>query len=93
MITVSRRARLFDLRPGKKEALSLWIRPGKNAGSSNNVPRNRAVSILSFVRPGSDLASWHLTPGGNQVFVYTDDTSVVARLRWRKRYWSADGVA
>ncbi|MEI7987742.1 MAG: discoidin domain-containing protein [Chloroflexota bacterium] len=54
-------------------------------------------NYLGKILPGSDVSGFHLLPGNNQISLLVDDASASdasasATLRWRKRYWSIDGV-
>ena len=49
-------------------------------------------NLLNFLHPGSNLTSWRLLPGVNQVSVANIDTASVV-LFWRKRHWAIDGGA
>lgn len=50
-------------------------------------------NILSAILPGSNLATWRLAPGANDISLLIDGTTTVATaatLRFRPAYWSVD---
>lgn len=64
------------------ELARLDLRPGRKTFST--IFR----SLISTVQPGSDLATFCLAPGANQIAVYADGGTIT--MRWQPRYWTAD---
>jgi hypothetical protein len=46
-------------------------------------------NLASYIRPGSNVASWTLMPGTNIVNIAADGSAVID-IAWRNRYWSLD---
>lgn len=49
-------------------------------------------NVIGSILPGSKTGRWHLMPGNNPISLFVDDAAATATLKWRKRYWSIDGV-
>jgi hypothetical protein len=76
----------FDLvlLPGEEVTLDL-------TAASRTLLSSARGNLFSAMIPGSNLASWRLTPGTNYVSFFADSASLITSLSWRPRHWSADG--
>lgn len=75
----------FDLILNSGETVTLDLRPGKKTFVSDF-----RGNILDTVMPGSDLVTWRLLPGANNVVLFIDDGSAAAKVEYTERYWSVD---
>jgi len=78
---------LFDLVLGSGETASLNLMPGQKTLVSS-----AHGNIINKVLPGSDIVTFHLIPGDNDVTVFlndaTDSGSII--MTWAERNWSID---
>jgi hypothetical protein len=75
----------FDLVLASSEVVTLDLRPGKKTFTSNI-----RGNIISTVLPGSNVATWKLLPGSNNVSFWLTGGSGAAKLTWTERFWSID---
>lgn len=76
----------FDLTLNSGEEVILDLRPGKKTFVSTF-----RGNIIHTILPGSDVATFRLTPGENNISILVSDASATAFLTWDERHWSADG--
>jgi hypothetical protein len=48
-------------------------------------------NIVDTILPSSNLATWKLIPGSNNISLYLDDSTASATIEWTDRLWSLDG--
>lgn len=53
----------------------------------------RGDEIFESIIEGSDLNTWHLQPGENNVSIFIDDPDAEAFMIWDELHWSVDGGA
>lgn len=75
----------FNLTLNAREVVTLDLRPGKKTFTSNF-----RGNIISSILPGSDVSTWKLLPGANNVSFYMGSGSGNAKLTWTERFWSID---
>lgn len=78
----------FDLVLNDGEEVTLDLRPGKKTFTSSF-----RGNIINTILPESDVATFRLVPGDNDISILIDDASATAFLRWEERHWSIDGGA
>jgi hypothetical protein len=76
----------FDLALLPGEVATLTLTPGARSFTSSF-----RSNLMSAILPGSNLATWALAPGTNNLAFYADNTGLVTSLYWQPRSWSADG--
>ena len=76
----------FAMLPG--EIATLVTTPGNRSFTSN-----LRGNIFGYIVTGSNIASWRLLPGTNQISFFADNPSVQADLFWNPRHASIDGGA
>jgi hypothetical protein len=72
------------------EEVTIDLTPGAKSVSSDY-----RGSLLSKVIGGTGLQTFTLIPGANKIAVFvtsTDTPTISAKVSWRERHWSADGV-
>jgi hypothetical protein len=67
------------------EIVTLDLRPGAKTLTSNF-----RGSIINSILPGSNVATWRLLPGANNISFFLTGGSGAAKLSWVERFWSAD---
>jgi hypothetical protein len=67
------------------EVVTLDLRPGKKTFTSSF-----RGNLISTILPGSNVSTWRLLPGANNVSTWLSGGSGAAKLSWVERYWSAD---
>lgn len=75
----------FNLNLSRSEVVTLDLRPGKRTLTSNF-----RGDISSTILPGSNVTTWRLIPGANNVSFWLTGGSGAAKLTWIERFWSAD---
>lgn len=75
----------FNLALAPGEVVTLDLRRGKKTFTSNF-----RGNIIGSVLPSSNLASWKLLPGVNNISFFMTSGSGSARLSWTPRYWGID---
>jgi hypothetical protein len=68
------------------EEVVLDLRPGKKTFVSSF-----RGNIIHTIRPDSDVATFALAPGENDVSILIDDATAAGALLWAERHWSVDG--
>jgi hypothetical protein len=75
----------FNLDILRGEVVTLDLRPGQKTFTSSI-----RGNIISTVLPGSEVSTWHLAPGANNVNLFIDSASALAALGYTERFWSID---
>ena len=75
----------FNLTLQAGEVITLDLRPG-NKTLTSNIRGN----IINTLLPGSNIATWKLAPGANNISMWLTGGSGAARLSWTERFWSID---
>lgn len=78
----------FDLSLNAGETATLDLSPGKKTFTSTF-----RGNIINKILPGSNVATWRLLPGLNNVSVFITGGAASAWITWKERHWSADGGA
>lgn len=78
----------FDitLQAGEKVTLRLDMQPKTFVSTFRG-------DIIDKIIEGSDVTTFKLAPGENEVSVFVDDATAVAWLEWDDMHWSVDGGA
>lgn len=76
----------FNLAMLPAEIVTLDLRPGQKTLISSI-----RGNIINTVLPGSNVSTWRLMPGTNNVSVWLSGGSGGAKLVWTERFWSLDG--
>lgn len=72
------------LQPG--EEVTLTTEPGARSFTSD-----AQGNVFPTIMPGSNIASFRLTPGTNYISLFCDSDNVAASIYWQNRHDSADG--
>ncbi len=75
----------FNLGLQPSEIVTLDLRPGKKTLTSNF-----RGNIISTIVPGSNIATWRLIPGTNNISFYLTSGSGAGKLTWTNRFWGID---
>jgi hypothetical protein len=78
----------FDLYINSGETVTLDLTTGAKTFKSTF-----RGNIVNNVLPTSELSTWHLLPGANNISLFIDGGSAAAEITWTERYWSLDGKA
>jgi len=81
----------FDYTLNDGEELTLDLSEGERSIVSSQFGRSWQAVLRS-----SDLATFYLAPGDNDISVYVSETgspTITASMEWRNTHWSADGAA
>jgi hypothetical protein len=73
----------ITLAPG--EIVTLDLRPNRKTFSSNF-----RGNIISYILPSSEVSTWKLTPGVNNISFWLTGGSGAAKLSWSSRFWGVD---
>ncbi len=75
----------FNLTLQPREIVTLDLRPGVKTLTSNF-----RGNIINTITPGSNVATWRLLPGNNNVSFFLTSGGGAAKLSWTERFWSID---
>ncbi len=75
----------FNLNMVPGEVVTLDLRPNRKTFTSNF-----RGNIISAILPGSNLTTWRLLAGVNNVSTWITGGSGAAALSWTERFWSID---
>lgn len=78
----------FNLELLDGETATLDLRPSEKTFSTTF-----RENIIDTIIEGSDVETFHLMPGANEISIYVDDATAEAYLLWQEYHWSLDGVA
>lgn len=76
----------FNLPLTPNEIVTVDLRPGQKTVTSNF-----RGNIINAVLPSSNVATWRLLPGTNNISFWLTGGGGAARLSWVERFWSCDG--
>lgn len=82
----TRESIFFNLALAPAEVVTLDLRPGQKTFTSNI-----RGNIINTILPGSNVSTWRLLPGANNVSFWLSGGSGAAKLTWTERFWSLDG--
>lgn len=78
----------FDLTLNSGEVVTLDLRTGEKTFKSDF-----RGNIISAILATSNLSTWKLLPGNNNISLFIDNAAAAATMEWTDRFWSLDGGA